>query len=358
VKFSHLVLASLALSAVGDPVPTIAPREVTWEEMTRDVFRPEWVLPESLPIETREGSGPAWDLAARMPEIARLVVPASTQDAGAPRCLGDVVRDMRLARKEGREPESVIARVRTAQPKLWEAIEPCAAEILHDDALNAKSWDPDDDDPRDGLCFARPLTIAKLTTAPWKDVDGSKLVHQAAQLVHADFEAIKAAENDFPAYRKRPKNTYESIYPLDAGYVRGVDAERHPFAAVRIFFEADLPFPFSTYRCDLRIQNRTDAHGDFVCDIYSPHRDWLWMAGRDVFVPLRSSDGAWQATVMVRRLGFDLRGVPDGDDERRAALRAGAGSLKREAEALFAAYGSAPRTVEARVPAFEVRGKK
>jgi hypothetical protein len=354
-----LVLATAAsILVLGDSTPSLAPRTVTWDEMSRDVFRSEWILPEGLPIEAKEGSGPAWDLAVKMPELARLVVPPSATDASAPRCLGDVVRDMRLARKEGRDADAVIARVKTAQPELWTAIEPCANEILHDDKLFSKKWDPDDDDARDGFCFARPLTIAKVGKAPWKDFDGSKLVHQAVQLIHADLEAIKAAENDFPAYKKRPKNTYEWIYPLEGSYVRGTDDKGHPFAALCMFFESDLPFPFSTYKCDLHILSRTDAHGDFVCDIYSPHEDWLWMAGRDVFVPLRSSDGAWQATVMVRWFGFDMKGVPDGDDDRRAALRSGAGALKRDAEALFAAYGGPPRTIEGRTPAFEVLGKK
>lgn len=364
MKLAIVVVAVVSCGSVtharafGDPAPIVPPRAATWEEMTRDVFRPEWILPEGLPVEAKEGSGPAWDLMIEMPKLARLVVPASAVDAGAPRCLGDVVRDVRLARKEKRDPDAVIARVKTAQPTLWAAIEPVASEILRDEALFAKKWDPDEDDPRDGLCFARPLTIEKLTTSPWKDVEGSKRIQQAVQLVHADLEAIKAAENDFPAYKSRPKNTYESIYPIAGSYLRGTDPAGKPFASLRMFFEADLPFPFSTYKCDLHIQNRTDAHGDFVCDIYSPHRDWLWMAGRDQFVPLRSSDGVWQAMVMVRWFGFDMQGVPDGDDDRRAALRAGVGSLKREAEALFAAYGGPPRTVEGRTPEFEVRGKK
>lgn len=350
--------ALFATLAWSEGAPSVSPRTVTWEEMSKDLFRPEWILPEGLPLETEEGSGPAWDLTVRMPELARLVVPPSEKDPTAPRCLGDMLRDVRLERAAGRDGQSVIARVRAAQPELWAALEPCAEELLFDADLTAKKWDPDEDSKRDGFFFARPMTIAKLKTAPWKGFEGSQLVNQAVQILHADFEAIKAAENDFTAYKQRPGNTYETIHPVDGSYVRGSDERGHPFAALRMFFEADLPFPFSTYTCNLHILNRTDERGDYVCDIYSPSKDFLWMAGRDVFVPVRDSSGTWQGTLMVRLFGFDMKGVPDGDGDRRAALRAGAGALKREAQVIFARYGGAPRTIERTTPAFEVLGRK
>lgn len=344
--------------AVGDPVPTMPPRTATWEEMSRDVFRTEWILPEGLPVDAEEGSGPAWDLSVRMPELARLVVAPAERDPGAPRCLGDMVRDVRAERAAGRDGRAVIARTRAAQPELWAALEPCAEALLFDTGVTGKSWDPDDHTKDDGFFFARPLTIAKLAAQPWKGCEGSQRIQQAAQLLHADFEAIKAAENDFPAYKRRPGNTYEEIHPVEGSYVRGTDERGKPFAALKLYFEADLPFPFSSYKCDLRILSRTDAHGDFVCDIFSPSKDFLWMAGRDVFVPVRDSGGAWQATLMVRWFGFDMRGVPDGDSDRCAALRAGAGALKRDAQALFERRAGPPRTVEGVTPPFDVLGRK
>ncbi len=71
---------------------------------------------------------------------------------------------------------------------------------------------------------------------------------------------------------------------------------------------------------------------------------------------MRASDGAWVATLVVRRFGFDLDGVPDGDDARTAGIRSSLGALKLEAQARFAAGDGVPRTVAGRVPAFEVVG--
>ena len=125
---------------------------------------------------------------------------------------------------------------------------------------------------------------------------------------------------------------------------------------MRLGFRCNLPFPFSGYTCDLRVLNRLDGDGHLVTDIYSKSKDFHWMAGRDVFIPVRTSDGRWVATLAVRLFGFDLDGVPDRDGHRRAALRGSLGNLKRDAEASFAARNEPPRTVEGALPPFVVHG--
>jgi hypothetical protein len=61
--------------------------------------------------------------------------------------------------------------------------------------------------------------------------------------------------------------------------------------------------------------------------------------------------------VAVRIFGFDLRGVPDGDSDRRSGLRSVPGNLERGAEPLFAARD--PRrslVVDGAIPSVPVRG--
>ncbi len=344
---------------LGDPTgPLVAPREVSFAEMTREAFDVQWLLPEGLPVDASEGFGPAWDLVPKMKELAALVVEPSKTDASAPRCLGDVALAVRKAGGGKKAVESLLAQLEKTQPKLFEALEPCLSELLCDDKLHAKKWDPDHDDPCDGLFFARPLSMQRTKIAPWSKIEGSHLVQQGCALINADFEAIKAAENDYTTYPKRPGSDYKAIYPVENGFVRGLDDKKNPFAAVKIFFRCNLPFPFSHYDCDLRILNRTDEHGFFACDIYSTSKDFLWMAGRDVFIPVRASDGTWAGTLLVRLFGFDLKGVPDGDDNRQSALRSSVGCLKRQSEAAFARAGCKPRTIEGKTPEFEVVGKK
>lgn len=116
-----------------------------------------------------------------------------------------------------------------------------------------------------------------------------------------------------------------------------------------------LPFPFGSYEALVHMLHRLDARGRLVTDVYSTWADFLWLAGRDVCIPLHASDDAWVSTLVVRRTGFDLQGVPDGDGDRRSALRVGLGNLKREAEARFVRDGGVPRTVADGVPPLDVR---
>jgi hypothetical protein len=183
-------------------------------------------------------------------------------------------------------------------------------------------------------------------------------VQQGAALVRADVATIKAVENDFPRYPGRPGTSYESIVPIDGSHLRGLDPRSSPFAALRVRFESDLPFPFSTYACDLRILNRLRADGRLVCDIASPSADFYWMAGRDLYLPVVASDGSFQGELVVRLFGFDLRGVPDGDDARRIGLRSSLGSLKREAEALFRARATDGAPSGGALPDFEVIARR
>lgn len=333
----------------------VEPRTASHDEMTREVFDPRWIVPSGLPL-AEEGGGVAWELEVELEKRIAFVAEASSVDASAPRSFGDVVKLARGA--DAKAIEALLERVESAQPRLWKEIAPFAKELLRDEGLRASKWNPDKDAGNDGLFLARPLSLAESRVEPWSKIEGSRLVQQGAVLVYADLDALKAAENDFTAYRKRPGATYEAIYPVEGSYVRGLDPDGRAFAASKLFFESDLPFPFGTYSCDLRIQNRLRADGRLVCDIASTSADFYWMAGRDLFLPVRASDGAWQGTLVVRLFGFDLRGVPDGDDARRAGLRSSLGSLKRESEALFAKLGVEPRTIDGAVPEYEVRGTR
>lgn len=329
----------------------VEPRAASWDELARYVFDPAWILPSGLPLAPGE-VGWAVELELELARLVACVGEPSAADVGAPRSFGDLV-----AASGGLDPagiEALLARFERAQPELARALAPFARELLRDERLRSKHWDPDRDRGNDGLLLARPLTLAEVVAAPWKDLDGSRLVQQGAALVRADVATIKAVENDFPRYPGRPGTSYESITPVSDAYLRGLDPRGKPFAALRVHFESDLPFPYSGYACDLRVLNRLREDGHIVCDIASPSRDFLWMAGRDLYLPVVASDGSWHGELVVRLFGFDLRGVPDGDDARRAGLRSSLGSLKREAEALFRARGTSGRPSRGSLPEFAV----
>jgi len=355
------MIAAVALASLfsaGDPLvetPTVLPRTLAWGELGPATFDRACLLPDDLQP-TADGTGEAVDLAQTMLRLASGRYAQKSDAQEALNCLGDVVRAVRATAGDAQSCQRVLARVSVVQPSLWKDLEPFAAELLCDARFRSPDWDPDRDDPCDGFVFARPLTLEGRREPIWKRRERGDRLQQAATLIFADLDAIKAVENDYRAYPSRPGASYERIGPIPDSFVQGRDAKGDPFSALRILFETDLPFPFSTFTCDLHVLNRVDERSRLVSDVYSVSRDFHWLAGRDHFFPVRASDGAWVATLVVRWYGFDLRGVPDDDEARRASLRSSLGGLRRGAEQAFRLYGGPSRTVEGVFPPFQVFG--
>jgi hypothetical protein len=348
--------ALFSLWIVAGDVPSMPSRTIAWADLGPATFDLAYSLPDDL-APSSEGRGVAVDLARTM---RRLAEDRHADKGGAEielNCLGDVVRAVREGGGDAAARERVFARVRELQPSLWRDLEPWIFELICDTRFREPRWDPDEDDACDGMVFARPLSMKGRTEPVWKQRDSADLVQQAALLVFADLDAIKAAENDYRLYSQRPGTRYERIGPVADSYVIGVDPAGGDFAALRVVFETDLPFPFTTYGCDLHLLNRIDRRGQLVCDLYSTGEDVHWMAGRDHYFPVQASDGEWIATLVVRWFGFDLRGVPDDDDARRRTMRSSLGGLRRDAERMFRAHGGVPRAIDGSFPAFEVIGK-
>jgi hypothetical protein len=347
------MLATGPVTSPGD-TPTMAVRTATWEELQTITFDLAYLLPEDLQL-AAEGGGEPVDLARVLGRVASEVYAEKPGHVGAPRSFGDVVAAWRAAPDEA-AARRVLDDLRTSNASLHADLAPWASELLCDARFRAAKWDPDRDDACDSFVFARPFTLERRTERAWKKRDAGDLVQQAATLIFADLEAIKTAENDYRAYASRPSASYERIGPIEGTFLRGTDPAGRDFSALRILFEADLPFPFSTFTCDLHILNRVDDRDRLVCDVYSTSRDFHWLAGRDYFLPVRTSGGEFLAMLVVRLYGFDLRGVPDDDDARRSALRSSLGGLRRDAEALYRQRGGGPRTIEGRFPDFDVLG--
>lgn len=309
-------------------------REVTWAELCAQHFD----LAEILPLRPDGAEGGA-DLFL---ELARL------------EGLGDAARFL-FAAERGAARIERFAELERTNPALARATAPWLAQLALDDELFADDWHPDRDLARDGLALAEPWSRALVERAPWNGREGTDQVFQAAALMRADLDAIKDAECDFPAHFKRVGEEYDDLHAVPDSHLVGTDSAGKPFAALSFEMKVPLPFPFGSYRAVVHMLHRLDARGRLVTDVYSNSADFLWLAGRDVCLPLHASDGTWIGTLVVRRTGFDLKGVPDGDSDRRSALRAGLGNLKRDAEAKFAQHGGTPRTIADAVPPLDVR---
>lgn len=341
-------MLALLLTILGGTSRVLEARGVPWSE-TRAVFPEEWVLPEEL----WRPSDPARDL-------PRLVADLATRRFDAPReapwmaSLGDLVAEQRRRGGTRAALEQELAELLRARPATHAAVAGLLREVLVADALLDRKWDPDDDRDDDGIYFGPLLERARLEREPWSKQAGARTLHQAATLVHADLDALFAALHDYEASFRDRGTSYEKLDPQPPSIVRGTDGPGGPFAALRLSIRSDLPFPFSHYDCELGVLHRLDEQGHVRTFVYSPSPDFHWLAGADFHLPLRTSGGEWVGTLLVRLSGFDLRGVPDGDENRKAGTRAALGNLRRRAEADFARSGGVPRTIDGALPALRV----
>ncbi|MCG3134102.1 MAG: hypothetical protein HMLKMBBP_01388 [Planctomycetes bacterium] len=349
-----LVLAAAIGGANGGDEPEIDPgRHGTWADAV-GCLDPRWRVPDVRTDETLPEARRPADLLRRMREAI-----AARPGAADPRfrSFAGAVQAVRSSP----DPDAVLAALR-ADDAAWRAFGPEISQLCRERVLVGSSWNPAKDGDEDGILTGAAFRGDGEKKEPWTRIDGGRpMLQQAAALLFADLDAVKEAENDYTAYPKHVGASYERIHGVKGSYVRGKDASARAFTASRMFFEQDLPFPYSTYSCDLRIVNRVGGDGNLVCDIWSPSKDFDFMAGQDVFLPVRDPSGAFVALCCVRVFGFDLDSVPDGEDDVRAALRSSLGNLKRRSDALFAARtaaGGKPRTIDGSVPPFVVRGVK
>ncbi len=338
-----LALFSLTLLAPSVPSPApqnddpdefeVSAERLAWSELSPKVFDRRWTLPAPRTV-------PGRDLLVEMQNLLSLRFDAEGANGTRYRCFGDLVRASRdLAVDERR---SWYAELERAAPELCSDWGAGLTELLFDHRLRSERWRPSKDYNADGFLIADSWDM-RGEGAPWSDLDVEPLTEQCATLMRADLASIKAAENDYRVYLDNIGTNYDEIFPVDGSYFVGDDPGGRPFSTLTIRFRSDLPFPFSSYSTRLAILNRFDGAGVLHTDIYSTSSDFQWLAGRDVFLPVATSDGEWIAFLLVRHFGFDLDGVPDGPNNRDEAIRCSLGNLKRNAERLFGEYEGAPR---------------
>jgi hypothetical protein len=344
----NALLAALALAAGAD----VAPRSAEPGTPPSAIFPLEWRLPEALwrPADGSEGAA----LPLTMPTLL-----AERFDAPQPwmQSFGDIVAHHRTRGGDRAALDAVLAELRDAAPALHARIGRLLEDVLDARALANPAWNPNRELRDDGIHFGPLLARQSSATEPWKSHSGARTFHQAVTFVNADLDAILGAIHDYATSFRDPGTSYERLEPMPDSMLIGSMPELGPFATLRVRVRSDLPFPFTHYDCDLRVLHSLEER-TLVTDIYSPSADFRWFAGKDWYLPVRDSAGAWQGTLIVRMSGFDLSGVPDGDDDRMTGTRTALGSVRRRAEASFAASGSVPRTIDGAIPSFRATAPK
>lgn len=349
VTTAPAVAQRAAPSESQDEDPPLAAVLLEWGEVATARLDPSRALP--------------WPASAHPDSVRGLVerfAAARWRDAeGDEVATGDVLASLLALRADPDDLEAGLGAAKKRWPAAFESFGGLLADLVRDRDVRRDDWLPSRGTADDGFHVGRELEIGKDPMPSWLAVRGSKKVQQAATFIRADLVALESAENDYRGYRQHVGTTYESIYPVPGSVLRSKGDAESPFAALQVAFVCDLPFPFSSYSCELQVLKRLGAGGLLQTDTWSDSRDFFWIAGSNVYVPIEKSDGAFVGMVAVRTFGFDLRGVPDGDSDRLAGLRAVLGNLKRGAEALFAGRDEERELVlRGAIPSVPVFGRK
>jgi hypothetical protein len=250
--------------------------------------------------------------------------------------LAALVRDLEPVRSDRKKAAKLIKRRLEARKDLDDDSRELLEQLLREDQVIG-DWDPDTDDDRDAIAHAPERDMPATT-----DEREQREVYQAVALVRADLTTLKRAENDHRETSKMIGVIYEQLSLVRNSLVRGTDPSIGPFAALKIDFTMDVPWPFSSIDARVHSLSRLDDHGHLVTDVYATGEDVLWFEGRDVFIPILDEDGGFVATLVVRSLGFDMSGLPDFEFAQRHGITAGLGNLKRMAESRWAVRGKTP----------------
>jgi hypothetical protein len=358
--------AAVALAALGGIAAAQAtPREERAREASMKavdaIFDPSWILPRTRTDPDARRDQQPHDLAKEFRLLAkrRFDTPAGDAPDARLRSFADLVEGLAAFGDDRAGRDAFLDWIASYRRDIFGACGNALRQLGRDEFLRSAKWDAKSDDERDGMFTGRPFRADCEGTRPWTEIDGDPMVQQGVVVFRADLDAIKDAENDYTVYPANAGAEYEFIHGVAGSYVKAKDAKGRPVSALRMAFRQPLPFPYSHYDCDLHVLNRLGEDGNLITDIWSPSKDFDWMAGEDEFIPLETADGAFAGTLCVRVFGFDLDGVPDGEDDVRQALRSSLGNLKRRADARFAehvARGGKPRVTKGAIPDFVMRG--
>jgi len=338
-----MILAALSCFALfQDPV--------SWEEFTSTVFDPALCLPEPTARELMDGRKEIVHLPSAMREWVKtdfaLRPGAEAGDGHTPTLVGDLVRELRPIARDKKRLAKRLKELQARLPAFGARDAEWLSQLLRDEELHARGWDPDDDEPDDGLLLTPEWELdekVKGRHAFWRDRGGNGYVYQLAAFYFADAHSIATTDCDLEAYKEHANNEYEEIYAVPGSLLRGVDPQGRPFAYYQVFYTWDVDFPYSTYDCELHVYIHVDDDGNLVTDTMSQSEDVYWAASRDLFLPVFDRDGAWVCMLLAQQFGVDVDGVPDGEGDRLEGYRGLVGSKKKVCEAMFAAWKGEPR---------------
>ena len=323
------VLILLLLPIAGwaqSPGDSAMPTPITWEALTSKLDM-ERFLPQPLPTDLVYKKKALPDLVPLMKGLAARKFDGEEFEASEAwlQSFGDIMAAFHELRRNRAGTEIKLKALERVAPKIRAELEPYLSGMVKSHYLYGLKWRPTDDHEQDGMFTVKPWRLNPHSTRSryWNENKGNRKVFQCATFIYADFATIRGVALDYAGYGKHVDRDLEWIRPRRGTFFIAAEGEEFSFSSLEIEFEGDLPFPFGTVVCRMKIVDRIASDGIPYSEYYVDGEDFYWFTGRDTFIPVRTSSDEFVGCIVVGQLLVDVESVPDTDShrERLAGLR-------------------------------------
>lgn len=336
-----------------EPMPGISKHQtVSWETLTGKYFDLKRTLPEPKPqelISTRGMMKKEVVSTIDLPKMMRSLHQKSFTDAkyGANeewvKSFGNIVNAFKQIKGNAKKTDALLTKLSNQYPAIYKEVSAYLPQLVRDDFLYSKKWDPYKDESvkgkqNDGILFVDHwyMQADPKRHKVWNENLGEHKVYQAAAVLYADLNTIKEMERNYANYFSQVGQDYLEVYPVPNSLYRGVDNRGNEFYRMNLFLRNDLPFPYDSASYVMNICEHYLEDGTLVADYYSENRDDLnWMAGRDTYYKIETTKNELVGWMIVTTLDFDIKNVPERDIDRIVSMKAGLGNMKRISEQLM-----------------------
>ena len=256
---------------------------------------------------------------------------------------GDMMLHFKSLRGKAKETEDSLKKIETKYPAIWMEVKHILPQLVRNDFLYSENWTPWEDESskgreNDGILFIPYWKIKenKNRSLHWnKDLDQFK-VYQGGVFMYSSLQKIKAVERHYQDYPKHIGMGYLEVFPLENSYMKGVDPRGNEFNGLEVYFRQDLPFPYESSKFTMKYFDFYNEDGYYISDYYSLDRNDLnWMAGRDTFFNVRTLSGNFVGWLIATELGYDIKNLPERDQDRVVSIKGAWGNIKLISEGYF-----------------------
>lgn len=335
------------------PMPGLTdPKIITWDELTQKYFDPKRTIPHPRPQELVHQAGLFKSTTQRTVDLPRVMEMLTRKSFADPKygarepwvqSFGNIIAEFKKIKANARATDDLLAKLEKKYPVIYSEISPYLLQLVRDDFLYSSKWDPYKDESvkgkqNDGILFVDDWVMQPDPTrhAVWNQDIGEHKGHQGATIIYADVETIKEMEFDYASYFSQIGQHYLEVYPIQGSYFKGIDPRGNEFVRMQLFLRNGLPFPYDSASYVMNILERYDENGHLLTEYYSEDKEDLnWMAGRDTYLEVRTTDGTLVGNMIVTTLDLDIKNVPERDIDRIISMKAGLGNMKRMSEDLL-----------------------